>query len=157
MTERVESVVRSSLSFFFSHGIGLSYSWTVLQHLQRPRQPILDHDWSTESDRLAQVGRALQTVGHSGLFAASTETDETQLPHLARAIAAGAAIRPDPNPQGSQPVPAATQLGVMDLTSRMIQHGQQIVPAVILKPLVATGVDVQHHPGSVAGVVVGAS
>jgi hypothetical protein len=39
----------------------------------------------------------------------------------------------------------------------MIQHGQQIVPAVILKPLVATGVDVQHHPGSVAGVVVGAS
>ena len=37
------------------------------------------------------------------------------------------------------------QLSVVDLTGRVVQHGQQLIPAFILKPLVPTSVDVQHH------------
>ena len=37
------------------------------------------------------------------------------------------------------------QLSVVDLTGRIVQHCQQIVPAFILKPLVLAGVNMQHH------------
>jgi len=39
------------------------------------------------------------------------------------------------------------QLGVVDLTSGIIEHGQQIVTALILKPGMLTAVDVQQHSG----------
>ena len=34
------------------------------------------------------------------------------------------------------------QLGVIDLAGRVIEHGQQIVAALILKPAMLTGIDV---------------
>src|SRR5262249_20577250 len=37
------------------------------------------------------------------------------------------------------------ELGIVDLTGRVIQNDDQVVPAIVLKPLMGAAVDVQHH------------